>query len=149
MRYNGQVSDPNPLWQSVQSAKTYPAVINRANRWLEEFWDLAYPSGFAPKGTGKQWVGRPAIIISEWVPNCTVGIYHFSGASKIKVVNRDRMLESAIRNRWPVLDWLRDTIIHETQHAIDFDRGVESGDHNNWFVYRYRKLLAAFPSDQL
>lgn len=147
--YTWLVQDPNPLWQSVQSAKTYPAVINRANRWLEEFWDQAYELGFSPKGTGKQWIARPSIIISEYVPSCVVGWYHLNTASKIKIVNRDRMLDSAIRNRWPVLDWLRDTIVHETQHTLDWDRGVDSSNHNTWYVYRLRKLTEAFPPDQL
>ena len=137
------------LWDRVRAAKTYPSVINRANQWIGLFWDQAYELGFSPKGTGKQWIARPSIIISEYVPPCVVGWYHLNTASKIKIVNRSRMLDAATRNRWPILDYLRETITHETQHTLDWDRGVDSGKHNPWFYYRVRNLQYSFPPDQL
>jgi len=45
----------------------------------------------------------------------------------------------------PLFSMLRDTILHETQHAIDDKYGIVNFLHNRWWDKRLQKLTELFP----
>jgi hypothetical protein len=136
-------------WDRVRTAKTYPSVIARANEWLEELWPDAYRLGYSPKGIGNQGTRQPWIYISNSGQNPDFVAGWFGPWATIKIISVEHMRKHADRYRWPVRDFLRETILHEVQHALDWSRGVSSEDHNSHYTRRLRRLLKDFPDTQL
>lgn len=141
-------SDPFILWHEVRRSKRYIPVLEWSELWLAALWPMALRIGVAPKGGGydPEMVGNPPTVrrneVDGYLPGDSMGS---STGFVIRVADPKTMEEDARRWGIPMLEHVRGVILHESQHAMDDLRGVDSGKHNIWFVRRLLHLRTVFP----
>jgi hypothetical protein len=128
-------------------------VVDRAYEWLQLFWPEARTMQLAPRSLRD--VPCPSLYITSLVGSKTSG--QWNGTS-IQIGLQEHRIEfahvvSRIHNEEykPIRDDLRETILHEVQHALDDkSAGIYSPSdpfvaHDAAFHRRLRKLMRAFP----
>ncbi len=143
-------------WLAVRNARTYEGVVDRAAEWLQLFWLEARSLNLS--GRSLREVPCPPVFISSSLGAASIG--KWTGKSIQLCEKKHRMatfkeLRQVHREAHPrIRDELRDTILHEVQHAIDEYNGIGStrnddlvADHPPAFHWRLDKLKRAFPID--
>ena len=139
-------------WLDVRNARTYESVVDRAQEWLLLFWPEARKLKLSPKSLVNE--PCPPMFITSRIGSSTFG--QWTGVS-IQLIEPHHLLSTykelqQVHKETPpkLRDELRDTILHEVQHAIDDKNGIKQwgekfADHPASFHRRLDKLKRAFP----
>ena len=160
------VCDVNEAWRRVREARTFDALVARAEEWLEAFWPKARLMGLNSRSVAAYspppvridyrreaagaWNGKSIALMDQerwkkdlaWIAHT----YKMDGVTPIIRSFRDEV---------------RAVLLHETQHALDDPDGVqllrfvalpkkereeqELFEHTPAFNRRLRRLERAFP----
>ena len=143
----GQQSPELEIWETIRKTQSYTDIVDLSNIWLPELWKNLRSHDLHLHGA-RLHNKCPKIRIVKIIKPRSGGIYypvdHRIGPL-IKIANP--LIMHCYET--PLYVSLRDTILHEAQHAIDDSYNVWSYKHGHWFDKRLKKLLGIFPVDSL
>lgn len=137
--------ESHKAWVWVRSSTRYDHVVSRANVWLPIFWRDA-------KAMGLSRVDRhnyaPKILIED-CDEITAGAW--DGTNIIVPLPHQNLACISDEYPEPPRDYLRRTILHESQHALDTRNSLEKSSerHLRSFKKRLAKLELVFPPTQI
>ena len=135
------------IWDTIRKTRSYTDIVDLANLWLPELWGKLREYNLHHH-TPRLHDQCPNIKLVQNIRPRAGGIYypydHRLGPL-IKIANP--LIMSGYST--PLYISLRDTVLHEVQHAIDDSYHVWSYTHSHWFDRRLQKLMNIFPVESI